>query len=743
MRRVRTGGGFPALWYSLKTAWRVGGLWPFYRALRSKNACKTCALGMGGQAGGMVNERGSFPEVCKKSMQAMAADMQGRIRPEFWATYSIEQLRLLSPRELEHMGRLNDPVYAGPGDTHYRPIAWDDALTLCVDRLRKTPANESFFYSSGRSSNEAAFLLQLFARLYGTNNVNNCSYYCHQASGVGLKSALGTGTATVTLDDLHHCDLVFLIGGNPASNHPRMMELLTKLRRRGGHVIVINPMKETGLTNFSVPSHWRTLLFGQEIASVYLQPHIGGDIALLTGIAKRIHEMTMCPAELRAGVDAISDGFHEFENALRAVPWEEIERASGVDPALIDDVADLYAESKATIFAWTMGITHHTHGVDNVRAIVNLALLRGMVGKPHAGMLPIRGHSNVQGIGSMGVTPQLAQQILERIEARFGVTLPKTPGMDTLSCVEAMDRGDIRAAWCVGGNLFGSNPDASWTTKAFAKLDSCVYLSTTLNTGHAWGRANETLILPVKARDEESQATTQESMFNYVRMSDGGPARLPGPRSEVEIVAHFGQHALAGKTPIDWRAFERHRDIRQAIAACVPGYEAIGRMDETKQEFQIAGRTYHEPKFRTPTGRAKFHSVPIPNLPIGENELRLMTIRSEGQFNTVVYEDEDLYRGQERRDVILMNAEDIQRLGLRENWRVTVRSSAGEMRDILVRAFDIRARNAAMYAPEANMLVPRAADPESRTPAFKSVVVSVVAQQAETKRVSLQIAGQR
>jgi molybdopterin-dependent oxidoreductase alpha subunit len=775
MRRVKTGGGFPALWYSLKTAWRVGGLWPLYRALRTKNACKTCALGMGGQAGGMVNERGSFPEVCKKSMQAMAADMQGRIGPEFWSRYSIAQLRSLSPRELEHMGRLAEPVYAGPNDTHFRPIAWDNAAALCVDWLKKTPPARSFFYSSGRSSNEAAFLLQLFARLYGTNNVNNCSYYCHQASGVGLKSGLGTTTATVTLDDLHHCDLVFLIGGNPASNHPRLMEVLTGLRRRGGHVVVINPIKETGLVNFSVPSRLRTLLFGQEIANLYVQPHIGGDIALLMGIAKRIVDSEENAGELRASVNAIADGFDALVAALAQVSWEQIERSSGVDRARIDEVARLYRTSKATIFAWTMGITHHTHGVDNVRAIVNLALLRGMVGRPGAGLLPIRGHSNVQGIGSMGVTPQLAQQILERIESRLGVALPRSPGMDTLSCVEAMDRGEMRAAWCIGGNLFGSNPDANWATRAFARLDSCVYLSTTLNTGHAWGRGKETLILPVKARDEESQPTTQESMFNYVRLSDGGPPRLTGPRSEVEIIAEWGQRVLSGRTaagpgnvetagwapptaptthdrwavptlqepgrsgPIDWNAFQRHRDIRQAIAACVPGYAAIGEIDETKREFQIEGRTVHEPKFNTPTGRARFHVVAIPDLPLAGNELRLMTIRSEGQFNTVVYEEEDLYRGQERRDIILLHADDIRRLGLQPDWRVTVRSSVGEMRNILVREYDIRPGNAAMYAPEANVLVPRTADPESRTPAFKSIVVTLHAQTADAARVSLPI----
>ncbi len=738
MRRVKAGGGWPAIWYSVKTAWRAGGFWRFYRALRSRNACKTCALGMGGQRGGMVNERGGFPEVCKKSMQAMAADMQGRIGPEFFAAYGFDALRRFTPRDLEHMGRLNDPVYAGPGDTHYRPIGWDEAMQLCVDRLRNTPASRSFFYSSGRSSNEAAFLLQLFARLYGTNNVNNCSYYCHQASGVGLKATLGTATATITLDDLHHCDLFFLIGGNPASNHPRLMESLTRLRRRGGQVIVVNPLRETGLVRFNVPSNLRTLLFGQEIASQYLMPTIGGDIALLTGVAKSLLE-SHPGAIAQEYVAANTEAFSEFAAFARGLAWPEIVAGSGVAREEIERAAAAYAASRATVFAWTMGITHHVHGVDNVRAIVNLALLRGMVGRPHAGLLPIRGHSNVQGIGSVGVTPQLAEPVLRSIESHFGVTLPTTPGLDTLACVRAMDAGNLSAAWCLGGNLFGSNPDAAWTTAAFAKLDSVVYLNTTLNTGHAWGRAKETLILPVKARDEESQATTQESMFNYVRLSDGGPARLPGPRSEVEIIAAWGAAVLGDRTPIDWAGMARHNDIRAAIAACIPGYAQVADIERTKQEFQVAGRTFHAARFPTKSGRARFSITQLPKIEHADGELRLMTIRSEGQFNTVVYDEEDLYRGQERRNVILMNPADIERLGLREDWNVTVRSSAGEMRDILVRPFDIHPGCAAMYAPEANILVPRDEDPESHTPAFKSVRITLAAQSSGAARVPLTV----
>jgi len=722
IKPITSGGGWRAIAYSLRIARRVGGFRKFYRALASRNACKTCALGMGGQAGGMRDEAGRWPEVCKKSMQAMAADMQGRITGEFWRKYSIDEMRAMSPRDLEHMGRLAEPVYAGPADTHFRPIGWDEAMRLCGERFAATQPDENFFYTSGRSSNEAGFLLHLFARLYGTNNVNNCSYYCHQASGVGLGSALGTGTATIQLEDLKQCDTVFLIGGNPASNHPRLMRLLMDLRRRGGKVVVINPMVETGLVNFSVPSDWKSLLRGSEIATHYVQPHIGGDIAFLAGVAKRLHERG---AFDRAFIEQYTEGYEAFQSQISDLTFVELSMRSGIGEFQMREIASVYAKSKATIFAWTMGITHHVHGVDNVREIVNLALLRGMVGKPGAGLLPIRGHSNVQGMGSVGVTPALKDAVFKRLESHFGVKLPTTPGMDTLACMEAMHAGRIRNAWCLGGNLFGSNPDAKWTTQAFSKLESVVYLSTTLNTGHAWGRGQHTLILPVKARDEESEPTTQESMFSFVRMSDGGAARLEGPRGEVEIIAEWGERALAGKTPVDWSAFKTHRNIREAIAATIPGYEEVGKIDETKKEFHIPGRTYHKPTFNTPSGKAKFHAVPIPNIAVSPRTLQLMTIRSEGQFNTVVYEDDDLYRGQDRRNVILMNADDIAEMGLQVDQPGTVRSETGAMSGILVRAFPIRAGNAAMYCPEANVLVPRHADPESRTPAFKSVQITL------------------
>jgi molybdopterin-dependent oxidoreductase alpha subunit len=370
-----------------------------------------------------------------------------------------------------------------------------------------------------------------------------------------------------------------------------------------------------------------------------------------------------------------------------------------------------------------MGITHHAHGVHNVQAIANLALTRGMIGRQGAGLLPIRGHSNVQGIGSVGVTPGLKKAVMSALETELGVKAPATRGLDTMGCVIASAEGKLKVGISLGGNLFGSNPDADYAARALQNLDLVVYMSTTLNTGHVHGRGKETIILPVLARDEEPEATTQESMFNFVRLSDGGPSRHEGPKSEVAVIADIA-HAI--DNTLDWDALRRHRSIREAISKIIPGYRAIGDIDDTRQEFQIEGRTLHSPEFATDDGRARFHAVPLPPLRGSTGTLRLMTVRSEGQFNTVVYEEEDIYRGQERRDVIMLSPVDMARLGLSIDQRVRVHGEAGTMKDILVREVDIAPGNAVMYYPEANVLLTRTTDASSLTPAFKGGVVEVI-----------------
>ncbi|MHC4990997.1 MAG: FdhF/YdeP family oxidoreductase [Planctomycetota bacterium] len=731
MRQARAGGGWRSIWYSLAKAQQAGGLRRLYRALRASNACKTCALGMGGQRGGMVNEAGRFPEVCKKSIQAMAADLQGRIRESFFDDFTFDKLRGFSSRDLEAAGRLVEPLYAGPLDTGYRRIGWDEALQRVADRLRDTPPEQSFFYFSGRSSNEAGFLLQLFARIYGTNHVNNCSYYCHQASGVALSTVTGTGTATVVLEDLERCDLVLLIGANPACNHPRLMRSLVDLRRRGGKIVVINPLKEIGLVRFKVPSDVRSLLLGSKIADLYVQPHVGADIAVLNGIGKALVERG---AVDEAFVSSATDGWDAVRESLESTSWAEIETYGGVERGTIEQVAEMCARSRSTIFCWAMGVTHHRHGVENIQAIGNLALMRGMVGRPGCGLLPLRGHSNVQGMGSIGVTPTLKKAVFDRLESHFDIRLPEAEGFDTLACLRAATEGDMRFAFCLGGNLYGATPDCRFAASAFAALEQVVYLSTTLNTGHVYGRGKETIVLPVRARDEEDQPTTQESMFNYVRMSDGGAPRHAGPRSEVDVIASIAEAALGMDGPVDFAAMREHGSIRTAIGAIIPGYEKIGVIDQTREEFQIGGRTFHEPTFATDNGRAKFHVVPLPPPICGDGELRLMTMRSEGQFNTVVYEEEDVYRGQERRDVILMNRDDIDRLGLVVDRRVTVTSECGELPNVLVRVIDIPPGNAAMYYPEANVLIAATTDPRSKTPPYKSVPIRIVSQESASQK---------
>ncbi len=717
-------GGWQSINYSLKVAGEVG-VNNFIKSVRSKNTCKVCAYGMGGQRGGMVNEFGEGLEICKKSIQAQLTDIQPGIAEDVFKASSIHQLKQLKARELERLGRLNFPLYKSKHGTHYNAISWDDALSKIIHAFKRTNPDRSFFYASGRSSNEAAFILHLFARLYGTNNVNNCSYYCHQASGVGMSGMLGSGTATVQLEDLDASDLIFVIGANPSSNHPRFLTALMHCRKRGGKVVVINPAKEPGLVRFTIPSSVSSMLSGgTSLASAYLQPNIGGDIALMKGIAKFVLEGHF---EDKAFLRDHTNGFENFRKEIEITSWADIELHSGVAMAKIEEVAGWFCEAKKVVFTWAMGITHHRHGVDNVESIVNLALLRGMVGRPHAGLLPLRGHSNVQGVGSMGVSPHLKKNVFDALQEKLGVTLPQSPGWDTMACIRAAHESNVDLAFMLGGNLYASNPDQRYVEKALGNIPFKIFLSTTLNQGHLFGSTGEAIILPVAARDEEKQSTTQESMFNFVRLSDGGIVRLDNVRSETEVITDIAIGVLEEKQ-LSFQTFKDHANIRTAIAETIPGFEKIRSLGETREEFQIEGRTFHTPVFKTADGRATMKIVPIPleeGRSSGNNQFRLMSVRSEGQFNSIVYEEEDAWRGQQERWVVLMNPEDIKSLGLQENDFVSMKSKTGLMQRVKVRSFAIKRGNVLGYYPETNILISTETDKRSLTPSFKNTLVTI------------------
>ncbi len=714
------GGGMKKVLYTLDKV-RAMGIARATRTLVSRNTCKACALGMGGQAGGMTNELGEFPAVCNKSVQAQSTDAQPAI-PDAIFEHTIGELRELDERELASLGRLNSPLFKRADSNRFEPIAWRTALFLAGERFSKTPPSRSFFYSSGRSSNEAGFILQLFARIFGTNNVNNCSYYCHQATSVALGGTIGTGTATVELADLTKCDLVFIIGANPASNHPRLLHQLKACRDRGGQVVVINPAKEPGLVRFAVPKSPRSMIVGgTEIASAYLQPNIGTDQTLLMALAKTVMEDG---AEDNQFIGRHTDGFEPYAARVRELNWQEIEQVTGVSARKIREVAKLYSAANNVVFAWGMGLTHHLDGVGNVEQVVNLALLRGMIGKTAAGLLPLRGHSNVQGIGTIGVKPVLAREIIAEIETQFDITLPDSPGLDTMAAMEAADAGEIDLALLMGGNLYASNPNSAWAERALRKIRTKIFLTTTLNRGHLIGSEDsEAIVFPVTARDEEWEPTTQESMFNFVRLSDGGIKRLDGVRPESWIIAEIANLAL-GKSPLDFTAFQEHRKVREAIARIIPGMEALADIDVAKKEFHIQRRVLHEPTFNTGSGKASF--ITGADQPTTrERPFRLSTVRSEGQFNSIIYEEEDVYRQTTSRWCVMMCPDDIAAMGLSSGDLVDIESNDGTMAQVTAVAFDLPPGNCMCYYPEANVLTNTAVDPRSRTPAFKCTDVSI------------------
>ncbi len=719
------GGGTKKILYTLSTVKQIG-LKQSAKALTANNTCKACGLGMGGQKGGMTNELGEFPSVCNKSVQAQSTDIQAPIPSEVF-NHTLKDFAELSPYEIEHLGRLNTPIFKSEGSDTFTPLSWPQAIELMVNKIRATPPESSFFYASGRASNEAGFLLQAYARCFGTNNVNNCSYYCHQATGVGLQSTIGTATATVELADLKKCDTVFLIGANPSSNHPRFIHQLKALRERGGKVIVINPAKEPGLVKFAVPKSVTSLLKGgNDIASHYLQPKIGSDWYLLAGLAKSV---MADQKEDREFISNHSQGFAQYKAMMDEITWQDIEDKTALSQQAIEAIAAVYSQSEKTIFSWGMGITHHIHGSENVEAIANLALLRGMVGKEGAGFLPLRGHSNVQGIGTIGVKPILKPEDQAQLEKLLNIKLPEPPGLDTLNCLKKAEQGKIDLAFIMGGNLLEATPNTQWAIDCLNSIDFRVHLTTTLNRGHILAEKGELLILPVKARDEEDQATTQESMFNFLRMSDGGIERHDSTRSEAAIISDIAEGTLDLEQAQKFEQWRDFKKLRHDISDVVTGLSLLKTIDKNKQEGTIEGRLLHEPTFKLSQQKAQFASSQVKqaerNNKVSQT-FTLATIRSEGQFNSIIYEELDSYRYQAPRDALLISEKDIKRLGLRDGQRVDVESASGIFKGMQVKAFDLPPGNVMAYYPEANVLTETSYDPRSKTPNFKSIEVTIV-----------------
>lgn len=713
------GGGFKAIKSVARYSIKIG---PFklLETLRSKNACKACSFGTGGQNGGMHNETNSGIEFCNKNIQAHLSDIRAGIPNTLFFEKSIKELSELSGKQLEDLGRLATPLYKKENQTNYSPLSYDDALEIIVGKLKATNPDRSFFYASGRSSNEAAFTLQLLARLYGTNNINNCSYYCHQASGVGLSSTIGTGTATIQYNDLDKADCIFVFGANPASNHPRYVKTLIHCRRRKGKVIVVNPAKEPGMVKFASPSDFISMLKGgEEIASTYIQPHLGGDLAFIQGIAKWVLENNKQDNDF---IRQFTEGFQEYSTDISALNWDDIVKNSGVSREEIEDVAKQYSQAKNVVFSWSMGLTHHLHGVDNIQALVSLSLLRGMIGKPGAGLLPLRGHSNIQGMGSMGFSPQLKTAVEQKLEEKLGATLPKKTGLDTMSCMLASDRNEMDLAFILGGNLLAANPDTDFASNALNNIPFKCFLSSTMNQTHLNGVDGDVIILPIKVRDEETQRTTQESMFNFVRLSDGGIKRFQQLRSEVDLVCDIGKK-LIDKKRFDFSHFSNHKSIRKFVGDVVPGFKQLLSIDTSKEEFHIEGRTLHTPTFATASKKASFSFHKLPETK--KSKFQLTTVRSEGQFNSIIYDEHDVYRSQTSRQVLMMNPEDIQEFGFSENQKVNVRTKSGQLNKLSIKPFDIRRGNVMTYYPEANVLTSREVDEKSRTPAFKSIAVEI------------------
>ncbi|PDT02450.1 CbbBc protein [Rhizobium chutanense] len=700
-------------------------------------------------------EHGSSFEFCENGVKAVAWEAtEKRATPAFFADNTVSQLRRLSDYELELNGRLTHPMRYDRVSDRYLPVSWGDAFAEIGGILKGLDSpNRAEFYTSGRASNEAAFLYQLFVRVYGTNNFPDCSNMCHEASGIAMRQAVGVGKGTVLLEDFEEADAIFVIGQNPGTNHPRMLGDLRRAAIRGARIVVFNPIRERGLERFSNPQDKIEMLRGgsTEIASQYLQPQLGGDMAAVRGMAKAV--LAAEGRAVAAGLPPVLDhafltehcaDFQAYRAAVEATSWVEIEDQSGLSRAEIERAADVYINAERVICTWAMGVTQHLHSVATIREIANFMFLRGNIGRPGAGLCPVRGHSNVQGDRTVGINEKPADDFLDALEKHFRFAVPREHGHNVLAAIGAMLDGSAEAFIGLGGNFARATPDSALVEKALRRLKLTVHIATKPNHSHLMpGEA--AFILPCLGRTEmdlneagNSQLVSVEDSMSMVHGSAGinRPAS-PHLLSEVAIIAGMAE-ATVGVAVVDWAGLADDYDlIRDHIEATIPGFENYNARLRKPRGFHLRNAAAHR-EWDTPAGKASFSSELLPEETVhqrarkGEgHRFALQTFRSHDQYNTTVYGLDDRYRGVygERR-VIFIHPADLQAMSAEAGDRVDV---IGEYDDGIERIaqdfrlvpYDIPRGSIAGYYPELNVLVPLgSAGRESDTPTSKSIMVS-------------------
>lgn len=683
-------------------------------------------------------EGASRAEFCENGVKAVAAESTSRrATPEFFADWSLARLREQSDFWLEDQGRLTEPLAYDAASDRYLPIAWDDAFARIGDALRECSANDpdtAVFYTSGRTSNEAAYLYQLLGRRVGTNNFPDCSNLCHESSGVGLGESIGVGKGTVTIEDFQHADAIFVMGQNPGTNHPRMLTELQAAARRGATIVSVNPLVERGLAHFIHPKEAIPSLLNlpTKISSHTVQPLIGGDLGLLAGMIKVLLR------EDALDHDFIADhtsGLDELRAEIDRTDWADIEKQSGLPQTEIESLARIYIESEATIICWAMGLTQHTHAVATIQYAANLLLLRGNIGKLGAGACPVRGHSNVQGDRTMGIHHHPSPAFLERLGAVHHFQPPTKRGYDTVEAVKAMREGRVRFLMCMGGNLARAMSDTHATESALQQCGLVVHVATKLNRSHILPGTDGALLLPCLGRTEiDRQSTgpqrvTVEDSMSTVHASEGKrPPASPHLRSEPAIIAGIAYATFGETSWLGWTANYDH--IRERIARVVPGFENVNERLREPGGFYL-GNSAAEHNWRTASGRALFKAHSLPDLSLPEGQLRLMTMRSHDQYNTTIYGQDDRYRGVKgERHVIFLNPADLAARGLKAGDHVDITSHFGDIQRHVVHfrtiAYDIPVGCTAAYFPEANPLIAlHATAKRSNTPVSKFVPVSL------------------